>query len=109
MAMPIQVEKKGEMCHVAIEGEMTIYVAQELKSELLSPIAENDVIEVDLSQVSEIDAAGLQLMLVTKIESVARGIKLSFVNCSASVQEMLQLSNLEQFFGDPLLIEQRTD
>jgi anti-sigma B factor antagonist len=103
--MPIQIEMKGEACHIAIEGEMTIYVAQELKSELLPIITENDEIEIDLSQVSEIDAAGLQLMLVTKIESVVRGIKLGFINHSASVKEMLELSDLVGFFGDPLLIE----
>ncbi len=103
--MPIQVEMKGEACRIAIEGEMTIYVAQELKSELLAPIKDNDAIEIDLSQVTEIDAAGLQLMLVTKIESLARGIKLGFINHSAPVQEMLVLSDLVGYFGDPVISE----
>lgn len=103
--MTIRIEMKGADCHIAIEGEMTIFVAQELKLELQAPLSSASAIEVDLSQVTEIDAAGLQLMVATKIESTARGIKLTFTNHSAAVQEILELSDLVGFFGDPLVLE----
>jgi len=103
--MTISIEMKGADCHIAVEGEMTIFVAQELKLELQAPLSNASEIEMDLSQVTEIDAAGLQLMLAAKIESIARGIKLRFINHSATVQELLELSDLVGFFGDPIVLE----
>lgn len=106
--MTIRIEMKGADCHISVEGEMTIFVAQELKLELQTPLANASSIEIDLSQVTEIDAAGLQLMLAAKIESMARGGKLSFINHSTPVREILELSDLVGFFGDPLVLEPET-
>jgi len=103
--MTINIEMKGSGCHMAIEGEMTIFAAQELKLEMQEFLASASEIEVDLSQVTEIDAAGLQLMLAAKIASIARDIPLRFTSHSTPVQELLELSDLIGFFGDPIILE----
>ncbi len=106
--MTISIEMKGAACQIAIEGEMTIFVAQELKLELQAPLSNSSEIEVDLSQVTEIDAAGLQIMLTAKIDSIASQSKLRFINHSPAVQEILELSDLVGFFGDPIVLESET-
>jgi anti-sigma B factor antagonist len=89
---------------IAITGELTIYTAQELKNKLLDGLAANQELELDLSEVSEIDAAGLQLLVMVKQEATALGKVLRFTGHSMVVVDLLDLSGLAGFFGDPLLI-----
>lgn len=95
---------------LAIRGEFTIFTAQALKEALLTAItsaAGNDEITIDLSEVSEMDTAGLQLMLMAKREAVALGKRLRFVRHSDEVLELIDLCDLAGEFGDPLLIRSR--
>lgn len=63
---------------VDLAGEFTILAAAELRERLLAALAAADEIEVDLSRVSEIDSAGVQLMVAAKREAAAREKVLSF-------------------------------
>ncbi|MHB1301153.1 MAG: STAS domain-containing protein [Burkholderiales bacterium] len=95
---------KNAKQQIAVEGEMTISRAMELKEQLLPACSEGRELEIDLSGVTEIDASGLQLMMAVKLESIVRNVPLSFTGHSAAVQEALELADLGGFFGDPMLI-----
>jgi anti-anti-sigma factor len=90
--------------HYAIDGEMTIFRAAELKAALLPEIERAQEIEIDLSHVSEIDSAGLQLMIAAKLEAILRGKQLRFTGHSKPVTDMLDLCDLGSFFGDQIVI-----
>ncbi|SHN06605.1 STAS domain-containing protein [Rhizobacter sp. OV335] len=92
------------MTGIRIEGELTIYRAAELKQTLLAAVAEHAAVEVDLSQVSEFDSAGLQLLLLAKREAGAAGRTLRLVDHSPAVVEVLELFDLAAHFGDPLVV-----
>jgi anti-sigma B factor antagonist len=94
----------NEPFHFMIEGEMTIYNALELKDRLLASLDQSAHMEIDLAGVSEIDSAGLQLLAMAKNEARARGKTLSISGHSPAVLEVLELCDLESFFGDPVLI-----
>ena len=96
--------KANAPCHFTIEGEMTIYNALELKGQLLAPLDQCADIEIDLAGVSEIDSAGLQLLVMAKNEARARGKTLRICRHSPAVLDVLDICNLEGFFGDPVLI-----
>lgn len=49
-----------------IEGELTIYRAAELKDALLAAVNHSPVLEVDLAGVTDIDTAGVQLLMLAK-------------------------------------------
>ena len=103
--MQVSVERKrGGLCRIALDGEMTIYAAQALKDELLAPLAQCETAELDLSGVSDIDSAGLQLLILAKTETQTRGKTLSITGHSPAVLEILELCDLEGFFGDNVLI-----
>lgn len=90
---------------LAIAGEFTIFTAADCKKRLLDALKEaGDEIEIDLSEVTEIDSAGLQLMVLAKIEGNLRGKTVRFAGHSAAVLDLLDLCDLSGFFGDPLLI-----
>jgi anti-anti-sigma factor len=86
------------------EGEMTIYQAVPLKETLLAALREADSVDLDLSGVSEIDSAGLQLLLLAKRESLRSGKTLRVVSHSAATLDVIDTCNLAAYFGDPVLI-----
>lgn len=89
---------------LALSQELTIYHAMDQKQQLLDALACSDVLELDLSQVAEMDTAGLQLLMLTKREAARLGKPLSIVAHSPVVRQTLDFCNLAAFFGDPVII-----
>ena len=54
---------------LTVHEDMTIYHALDLKQRLMGALEANANLELDLAQVSEIDTAGLQLLILTKREA----------------------------------------
>jgi anti-sigma B factor antagonist len=85
-----------------IEGELTIFRAMELKPELLAtPLPE----EINLSGVTEIDTAGVQLLMLAKRTALAQHRELHLVGHSPAVIEVFELLNVAAYFGDPLVMD----
>lgn len=87
-----------------IEGEMTIYRAAELKQALLEALNGATALEVDLHGVTEIDSAGIQLLMLTKATGQANACEVRLLNHSPAVLEVFELLDLAAHFGDPLLM-----
>lgn len=102
--MKIRVATKNGLCQLHIEGVISIYTAAEFKAQLLPHLAQPSELEIDLSQVSELDGAGLQQLLLAKREATRVGVTLRLVWHSRAVLEVFDLCNLAAFFGDPLVI-----
>jgi anti-anti-sigma regulatory factor len=84
-----------------IEGELTIFRALELQPIMLStPLVD----EIDLSGVTELDTAGVQLLMLAKKTALARGCDIKLINHSPSVLDVFELLNVAGYFGDPLLM-----
>ncbi|MBI5923701.1 MAG: STAS domain-containing protein [Betaproteobacteria bacterium] len=92
---------------LAIDQDMTIYQAEALKDELMGNVTQTQVIELDLSRVSEIDTAGIQLLMLAKRECQKQGKTLRIVAHSPRVHELMDFFNIAGFFGDPLVIPAR--
>lgn len=95
--MSIGAESQGTAVAFAIEGELTIYRAAELKPVLLEAAA-GEAPAVDLSQVTEFDSAGLQLLLVAAREAQGRGKPLQLLAPSAPVREVLAMLDMADRF-----------
>ncbi len=87
--------------HVVIEGEMSVFTAAALREKLLHALAQRAEVEVDLDRVTEIDSAGLQLMLAARKEAAALGRQLRFTEGSAAVREILDLCGMREEGGTP--------
>src|SRR5688500_1340899 len=87
-----------------IQGELTIYRAAALKQELMEFLDENTSIDIDLSEVSEFDSAGIQILLLAKKTALSKEKNLRLVEHSTPVLEGLEPLNLSAYFGDPLFI-----
>ena len=89
-----------------IEGEMTIFRALELKQTLL---ADPVPVEIDLSGVTDIDTAGVQLLMLAKKTAQAAHRELRLVAHSPAVLEVFELLNVAAYFDDPLVMTSRAD
>jgi ABC-type transporter Mla MlaB component len=56
--------------NITINEDMTIYNAAAQKAMLLEALADCEELDMDLSQVSEMDTAGFQILLLTKREAL---------------------------------------
>lgn len=91
-----------------IEGEMTIYRAEELKRALIGPLLNAEQLEVDLSGVTEVDSVGLQLLLLAKRTARSMQGEFRLVGHSPAVLEVFDLLKLAAYFGDDLVIPARS-
>ena len=90
---------------LALDGELSIYRAAELKPVVLQALAKADAgLEIDLSAVTEFDTAGLQLLMLAKQQAAALQRELHLVGHSPPVLEVFELLNVAAFFGDPLIV-----
>lgn len=95
---------KAKVSRLAITLDLTIYHAAALKQELMGKLKQHPAIELDLSQVSQMDTAGVQLLILAKRECQQQGKTLNIVAHSPAVHELMDFYNLAGFFGDPLVI-----
>jgi anti-anti-sigma factor len=102
--MEINVRNNNGRCAMALGGELTIYAAAELKDSLVGAIGECAEMEIDLSAVSDIDTAGLQVLVLAKRHAAASNRALHLVGHSRPVMELLELYDLAGLFGDPVVI-----
>lgn len=96
---------------ITVCGEFNIFTAAAMKEQLMNTVAnapaERDI-DIDLSDVTDIDTAGIQLMLMAKREAATLGKTLRFVRHSDAVLDLLDLCDLAGHFGDPVLIRSQT-
>ena len=94
----------GSNNRLVIVEDMTIYNALDQKNRLVAALDGADGLELDLSQVAEIDSAGLQLLILAKREAARLDKRMSIVAHSPAVRQTLDFCNLTAFFGDPVVI-----
>lgn len=89
---------------LALAADLTIYNAIDAKRQLLDAVRATKTLELDLSQVGELDTAGFQLLVLAKCEAQRLDRKLRIVAHSPAVREVIEFYNMVAFFGDPVVI-----
>lgn len=89
---------------LVLTEDMTIYHAQEQKQQLMAALESGHGLELDLSQVAEIDTAGLQLLILAKREAARLDKAMAIIAHSPAVRQTLDFCQLTAFFGDPVVI-----
>jgi len=97
--------KKSKVIEVEVPGDMTIYEAGETRDLFKYAVETNDSINVNLSNVSEIDSSGIQLMVSIKKIAASKEKTVNFIAHSKAVVDLLDLFDLTSYFGDPIVME----
>lgn len=89
-----------------VVGEMNIYGAAALKDQLFALAPESGVdIELDLSGVTALDTAGVQIMLMLRRLAQSKGVAFRLVSPSAVAVQMLELCGLRNLIAQSMLGE----
>ena len=86
----------------AIDGEFTIYRAAELCEGLKSALADTvagSAFELDLGRVTEMDSAGVQLLMAARKSAALQQRELHLVDPSPAVLEVFDTLDLRAHFG----------
>lgn len=78
--------------------EVNIYAAAALHERLQATLQESGPIELDLGEVTELDCAGVQQLLLLKRECEVTGRELRVIAMSDAASVVLTLLNLRQQF-----------
>ncbi|GAB3551466.1 STAS domain-containing protein [Noviherbaspirillum agri] len=97
----MRARNKDIVAPLRLRGELTIFRAVELKRTLMAPLHEGVILEANLAEVTEIDATGLQLLMLARKAAQERGGELRLVEHSAAVIDVLELLHLTDWFGEP--------
>ena len=89
---------------ITISEDMTIYNAAAQKLMLLEALTNCQELDIDLSQVSEMDTAGFQVLLLAKREALKAHKTMRLTAHSKAVTELLDLYNMGAYFGDPMVL-----
>ena len=80
---------------IEIEGELTVIRAHELKERCLAALQTGAHLAVDLSGTTELDGAGLQLLVALRREAEERGGGIELLNPSPQAKAVLALARLD--------------
>lgn len=80
---------------LSFRGELTIYEANAASEHLCQAFASGGLRSVDLGGVTELDTAGLQILLLARRLEVSGSQTVALVNHSEAVREVFELAELE--------------
>jgi anti-sigma B factor antagonist len=91
---------QGDQTIVALSGEIDLYTAPRLQSELATALAGRDpaLIVVDMSGVEFCDSTGMNVLLAAHRHAKERGGELTLAAPRAAVRKILQVTGLESVF-----------
>jgi anti-sigma B factor antagonist len=87
-----------------LSGDLTIESAPAIKSVLLDGLRQHPKLEVDLLNVTTIDTAGVQLLVLLQREATRADKTLKWLGYSMVVEEVLDLLALSDVLGKPAAV-----
>jgi anti-sigma B factor antagonist len=107
--MDVRISTAEKILHIAMEGELTIYNAAELRSHgmaILARACPGMDVRFDLAGVSEIDSAGVQLLVLLTRELQNLGLFVKVTAASRAVEETFDFVGLSEYLTEaPAWIE----
>ncbi|MFQ3574430.1 MAG: STAS domain-containing protein [Thermodesulfovibrionales bacterium] len=96
----VDIKKEGEKTVVTIQGDMNIYNAQDIVSSLRAvDMSSFKALEMDLSNVSEFDSSGFQIIVALKKHCEGQSIVFTIKEMSDSVKGLFNLYRVSGHFS----------
>ena len=100
--MALETNISGKQLNILLDEELTIYTANDIRDLLAVQLQGMTHIVVNLSKVTDIDSAGLQLLLA--IKKLNTKYEVEFIEHSSAVTEFLEICGLLGHLNDSVLI-----
>ncbi len=92
-------QKRNNSTEITFSGELTIFFAMELYQEHLQRIKLKPKVIIKLSSVTEIDTAGMQILLILFKEITKKNGEYEISSINDVISDYVKLFNLEGFFS----------
>ena len=96
--LQLETEKLPAMTLVHCAGKVVIESSPLLSSTVRALISEGKPIRVDLSKVLRVDSVGMGTFVSVWTSAKSNGCDLKFVNPSAQVQDLVEITKLHELF-----------
>lgn len=100
--MALEIEVKDKKLTALLDDELTIYTANHFRDLLAEQLTGITHIAINLSKVTEMDSAGLQLLIA--IKNLNAKYDVEFFDHSTAVEDVLAVCGLSGQFNDSVLI-----
>jgi anti-anti-sigma regulatory factor len=87
--MPLFLEQQNGHTLARLQGELTIFFVEEMQDDLLG-LLNHEAVILDLSELTELDGSGAQLLAILQIEAQRTGKSISFSGNNPQITTTLQ-------------------
>lgn len=98
-------EDSPNLCRVSFDGPMTICSAAELQPLFTDLAKDQRSVEISLVNVTEIDSAGIQWLMLVKRERETHNLSFRLTNLSDEVRDVFKIIDLESYFQHTTKLE----
>jgi anti-anti-sigma factor len=98
IVMTIKINKSKNHCTIKIDGDLTIYQMAEYHGQLVEKCNSATSATVELSDDSELDAAGIQLLISLQKQLQAAGGDLTLQTTGEQSTKVIEMFNLSRQF-----------
>jgi anti-sigma B factor antagonist len=98
MAEDVEVASPSVL-HVALSGEFDIARTLELREAVLTPLADQAAVVVDLSGVTFFDSTSLRSLLEVRNALLARGTTITLTNPHRNIARLFRVTGTDALFG----------
>ncbi len=102
--MRISVAMQKNTLRVRLGESLDIASAADARSRLLQVSQSSDNLELDLSSLSDIDTAGIQILLALRRERTRKGVRTRMVHPSQAVLDAFTLIGLHHIFDEAVVV-----
>ncbi len=99
--MKVSVAQDDTIARLSIAGDMTIYSAGDLKQALLSASQGSRTVELNLANVTDLDTAGIQLLVLVKREADRDQKAFVIIEPSDAVRAVLDMYRMNAYLLGP--------
>lgn len=92
-------KSKKDTCTFIIDGEVTIYVIDEMKNTLSEALGEHTSFELDLSAVEEVDSSCIQLLLAFRRVLMREKKELTINGVSPPLKSLMATYRISELFN----------
>lgn len=96
--------KKKTHYLLKISGAVNIYTVAPIKNHIFDILNNSSKLVINLAEVSEIDSAGFQILLMVKREGHSSKKKTKFISHSISILGALDIFGAVGLFGDQIVV-----
>ncbi len=100
MELKVTTRTQGDHTVISVAGEIDLYTAPRLQSELMSALGRNPArLIVDMSAVDFCDSTGINVLLAAHRQARERGGELQLAGPGSATRKVLQVTGLEAVFS----------